>query len=104
MLHGGPTGDAFASRVQSRVAQRVKEIGRATPAVLEMVTDLLDWPYWEVRVSAAEALGAVQRNIPDRALRRLMDLRHDPEARAVREAADQALAEILSCESGMEDE
>ena len=69
-----------------------------------MVVNLLDWPYWEVRMKAAEALGAIHRNIPDHAIRRLLELRHDPQALAVREAADEALAEILSRESGMEDE
>ena len=69
-----------------------------------MITDLLDWPYWEVRMKAAQTLGVVHRNIPDRAIRRLMELRHDPSSQEVREAADEALAEILSRESGMEDE
>lgn len=104
MLRGEPTGSIFASRVQSRIADRVRLIGRATPAVLELVTDLLNWPYWEVRKKAAQALRAIHRNIPDRAIRRLMELRHDPQAQTVREAADEALAEILSHESGMEEE
>lgn len=69
-----------------------------------MIADLLDWPYWEVRMKAAQALGAVQRNIPDRAIRRLLELRQDPDSRAVREAADNALREILSRENGMEEE
>jgi HEAT repeat protein len=104
ILRGEPTGSVFASRVQSRIAERVAAIGHATPAVLAMITDLLDWPYWEVRMKAAQALEAVHRNIPDRAIRRLLELRHDPASLAVREAADKALAEILSRESGMEDE
>jgi HEAT repeat protein len=104
ILRGEPTGEVFASRVQSRIADRVKVIERATPAVLTMIADVLDWPYWEVRMKAAQALGAVQRNIPDRAIRRLIELRHDPYSQAVGQAADEALAEILSRESGMEDE
>lgn len=55
-------------------------------------------------MKAAQALGAVQRNIPDRAIRRLLELRQDPDSRAVREAADNALREILSRENGMEEE
>jgi HEAT repeat protein len=104
ILRGEPTGSVFASRIQSRIADRVAEIGCAAPEVLAMITDLLDWPYWEVRMKAAQALGEVHRNIPDRAIRRLMELRHDSSSQAVREAADAALAEILSRESGMEDE
>jgi HEAT repeat protein len=104
ILRGEPIGSMFASRVQSRVANIVQCLGQATAAVLDMVSDLLDWPYWEVRMRAARALGAIHRNIPDRAIRRLIELRRDPEAQAVCKAADEALVEILSRESGMEDE
>lgn len=104
ILHGDPVGPVFASRLQSRIADRVRWIGRATPAVLDLISGLLDWPYWEVRVKATQALRAVQRNIPDLALKRLLELRHDPDEQAVRSAADEALAEILSIENGMEDE
>ena len=55
-------------------------------------------------MKAAQTLGAIHRNIPDRAIRRLLQLRHDPHSQAVCYAADEALAEILSRESGMEDE
>ncbi|HLG76214.1 MAG TPA: HEAT repeat domain-containing protein, partial [Ktedonobacteraceae bacterium] len=104
ILHGEPVGPVFVSRLQSRIADRVRWIGRATPAVLDLISGLLDWPYWEVRVKATQALRAVQRNIPDLALKRLLELRHDPDEQAVRSAADEALAEILSIENGMEDE
>jgi HEAT repeat protein len=104
ILRGEPTAGFFASRVQSRIARRVYRMGCATPEVLALISDLLDWPYWPVRRDAAWALGSVHRNIPDQAIRRLLELRHDPESQAVREAADEALTEILSRESGMEDE
>jgi HEAT repeat protein len=104
ILRGEPTGNVFASRVQSRIAEHVKLIERATPEVIAMISDLLDWPYWEVRMKAAQALGAIHRSIPDRAIKRLMELRRDPETQAVREAADEALTEILSYENGIEDE
>ena len=64
---------------------------------------MLDWHYWQVRMKATRALGKIRRNIPDRAIQRLLELRHDP-VRAVREAADDARGEILSLEAGMEDE
>jgi len=74
------------------------------PAILDELTELLDWPHWQVRINAARALGSIRRNIPDEAIRRLLELRrHDP-VRVVREAADDALAEILSLETGIEDD
>jgi hypothetical protein len=75
-------------------------------AVDSEVTELLDWPYWEVRMQAAETLGELCRNIPDAAIRRLLALRRDPDPlmKSVREAADDALAEILSLEDGIEDD
>jgi HEAT repeat protein len=99
-----PVQGAFAARMHYRIAETVALMGRATPAVLEMVIDLLDHPFWEVRVRAAKTLGTLRRNIPDRAIRRLLELRKDPESPDVQAAADQALAEILSLEQGMEDE
>lgn len=65
---------------------------------------MLDWPHWEVRVKAAQALRQIRRTIPDAAIRRLLELRHDPHSRAVRMAADDALAAILSLETGIEDD
>jgi HEAT repeat protein len=74
--------------------------------VLAKVTELLDWPYWQVRMQAVETLGELRRNIPDAAIRRLLALRRDPNPlmKSVREAADDALAEILSLEDGIEDD
>jgi HEAT repeat protein len=104
IVRGEPVQGAFTARMHYRIAETVAVMGRATPAVLEMVIDLLDHPFWEVRVRAAKTLGTLRRNIPDSAIRRLLELRKDPESPDVRAAADQALAEILSLEQGMEDE
>lgn len=80
--------------------------GRASNEVIRPhhLTELLDWHYWQVRLRTAWALGEIRRNIPDRAIRRLLELRHDPESAAVRWGADEALAKILSLETGIEDE
>ena len=101
---GEPVQGAFAARMHYRIAETVALMGRATPVVLEMVITLLAHPFWEVRVRAAKTLGTVRRNIPDSAIRQLLELRQDPASPDVRIAADQALAEILSLEQGMEDE
>jgi HEAT repeat protein len=84
----------------------IKSTGYTTPRVLAKVTELLDWPYWQVRMEAAETLGELRRNIPDAALRRLLALRRnsDPLMKPVCSAADNALAKILSIEDGIEDD
>ena len=66
----------------------------------------MDWHYWQVQVKAARALGQIRRNIPDVAIRRLLVMRNErgPLTRSVSEAADDALSEILSLETGIEDE
>jgi HEAT repeat protein len=65
---------------------------------------LLDWPHWGVQCEAARALGKLRRNVPDRAIRRLLALRRAAASPAVRRAADDALSEILSLETGIEDD
>lgn len=104
MIHREPVQGAFAPRLYHRVAETVAAMGRATPAVLEMAIALLDHPFWELRANAARTLRMIRRNIPDRAIRRLLDLCRDPESPDVRAAADLALAEILSLEQGLEDD
>src|SRR6266436_1425489 len=81
-------------------------LGLTSPGLLEKLTEPLDYPHWQVRLKAIQALGHLRRNIPDAAIRRLLAFRRDPDLkmRAVREAADDALAEILSLEAGIEDD
>jgi HEAT repeat protein len=104
VLQGGKPGHFFSSLSMGFVAEIIGNMGRHVPELLERLGELLDWPYWEVRMKAAQALGKLRRNIPDATIRRLLELRHDPRSRAVREAADEALAEILSLETGVEDD
>jgi HEAT repeat protein len=105
-LQGTPVGNVFGSLAQMHVADTLGELGITAPELLEKLTSLLDWPHWQVRIKAIEALGKLRRNIPDAAIRRLLELRRDPDPRmkAVREAADDALGETLSLEAGIEDE
>jgi HEAT repeat protein len=88
----------------SFLAEVLGDIDQAHPVLIARLSDLLDWPYGGVRMNAAQALGQLRRNIPDATIRRLLDLRHDPQSRVVREAADEALAKILSLETGIEDD
>lgn len=104
IVRGESVQGAFEARMHYRIAEIVALMGRATPAILDMVVDLLDHPFWEVRARAAKTLGVLRRNIPDSAIRRLLELRQDTESPDVRAVANQALAEILSLEVGMEEE
>jgi HEAT repeat protein len=94
----------FAARSYYRIAETIGSIEKATPDVLDMLVDLLEWPQWDVQEQAAKALGAIKRNIPDQGIRALMTLRRTAEKKSVRLAADTALGEILSVEQGMEEE
>ncbi len=73
------------------------------PDQLRALTQLLDWPYWEVRASAIRGLRSLRPTLPDAVLERLMALRHDGESLDVRRAADDTLGELLSLETGIED-
>ena len=106
VLDGQIGGQVFPTLIQMHVADTIGELGIASTTLLEKLTELLDWPHWQVRIKAAQALGKIRRNIPDAALQRLLEMRRDPDPnmRAVRDAADDALAEILSLETGIEDD
>ena len=104
ILQGQNPSAPFDSIAQAFFADTVMNMEYASPAIFERLTQLLDWPYWQVRLKAIHAFGKLRRNVPDQAIRRLYELRRDPQSRAVREAADQVLAEILSLETGIEDD
>ncbi len=103
VLRGQPAGKILGSHVQEFTARMIGTWKQSSPPLLEKLTELLDWHYWQVRLRAAWALGEIRRNIPDAAIRRLLELRHDPESAAVCWEADEALAKILSLETGIED-
>ena len=104
LFQGGKPGRFFRTLNVGFLADVIGDIDQAVPDLIVRLGELLDWPYWEVRMKAARALGRQRRNIPDATIRRLLELRRDPRSRAVREAADTALAEILSLETGIEDD
>jgi HEAT repeat protein len=104
LFEGGTPGRFFRSLSVGFLAEMMGDVDQASPELIARLGELLDWPYWEVRMKAAQALGKLRRNIPDAIIRRLFELRHDPHSRAVREAADRALEEILSLETGIEDD
>ncbi len=94
----------IGSAAESFIAEIIGDLEDASPFLLKKLSQLLDWPFWEVRMKAAQALGKLRRNIPEEAILRLRKLRNDMESPTVSRAADDALAEILSLEVGIEDE
>jgi HEAT repeat protein len=104
VLQGQKPGTTFGSLAEWFFADVVTNMEHASPGIFEKLTQLLDWPYWQVRVKAINAFGKLRRNIPNTAIRRLQQLRYDPQSSAVRKAADEVLAEILSLETGIEDD
>jgi HEAT repeat protein len=106
VLQHQPAGLIFGSLARSLLAGWIGHLERPSADLLEILTEMLDWPHWQVRVQAIEALGDIRRNIPDRAIQRLLDLRRasSPLMHTVRSKADEALGDILSLETGREDE
>lgn len=106
ILQGQSQGSFLSSITQCFIASIIKQLGYPAPEFLAKLTDLLRWPHWLVRLNAIEALGKLRRNVPDEAIKRLLQLRRDPDPMmsAICQAADEALAEILSLETGIEDD
>ena len=102
VLMGKGSSEILASAANSFIVEIIEYMESVPSFLMEILTDLLDWSYWEVRTKSAQALGKVRRNIPEEAIRRLQKLRNDDESETVRRAADDALAEILSLETGIE--
>ncbi len=98
------TSTILDSAAQCFLADLIGGLEQASPSLLETLSRLLMWPYWEVQVRAAQALGQLRRSIPESALRRLYTLRKDSVSKTVRRSAEDALAEILSLQAGIEDD
>lgn len=71
VLRGQPAGKILGSHAQEFTERMVGTWKRASLPLLEKLTELLDWHYWQVCLRAAWALGEIRRNIPDAAIRRL---------------------------------
>jgi HEAT repeat protein len=97
-------GYVLSSPLQSFVAEIIGEIGQATPDFIQKVSELLHWPHWQVQLQAIESLRKIRRNIPDDAINQLLYLRQYSQVQAVHQAADDALAELLSLETSIEDD
>lgn len=104
LLEGTGSSRIVSAAVESILCDLMANMDKVPLFWREKLTSLLDpsW-YWEVRVKAAQALGKLRRDIPEEAVERLKAMRNDPGSSAVQLAADEALAEILSFEPGVEE-
>ena len=103
VLQGEIVGEVFTSLAQFAYAHLIGELGLPIAPLLEKLTELLDSPHWKVQLKAIKALGQIRHNILDAAIRGLLSLRHH-QLQAIRDAADDALGELLSLETGIEDD
>lgn len=97
-------GEILGSPLQSFIARMIGEIGLASLPYLEKLQELLFWPHWQVQWQAIESFRRLHRPIPDAAIQQLLYLRQHSPARPVRQAADDALAELLTLETGIEED
>ncbi len=103
VLQGKKSKLLLESVSQGFIAETLGNIELALPGLLKKLADLLEWPHWQVQMNAARSLGKIHHNIPADAIHSLYKLRHSPYPKPVRQAADEALANILSLETGIED-
>lgn len=97
-------GNILGAPVQSFIARMIGEMGLASFDHIQKLNDLLFWPHWQVQLNAIESFRKLHRSIPDDAIRQLLYLRQNSQALCVRQAADNALAELLSLETGLEED
>jgi HEAT repeat protein len=91
ILGGGQAGPALGSLVRAMQAKDIGQRGLRSPEAIAELTELLHWPYWQVRLSAVEALPRSGPGLPCATHDRLEELCHDAQSAAVREAARAAL-------------
>lgn len=99
-------GEVFRPLIEGFIADIIGSMDQSSPVLLQRLTELLDprQHRLEVQMKAARAMGKLRRNIPNEAIRRLLELRRNPQSRTMRNVADDALMEILSLETGIEDD
>src|SRR6266567_6516166 len=97
-------GEILGSPLQSFIAGMIGEMGLASSVYLQKLQELLFWPHWQVQLQAIGSFRTLHRPIPDPAIQQLLYLRQHSPARPVRQAADDALAELLTLESGIEED
>jgi len=98
-LRGEPVWPVLESLRHTQAARAIAalKLGEGVaPVLVDYVTGLLDWPYWETRLFAIAALGTFGKGIPEAAIVRLRALCDDPESSWVRHHAQLALARLAN--------
>jgi HEAT repeat protein len=96
-------GSILGSPLQSFIAGMIGEMGLASLDHIQKLNELLSWPHWQVQLNAMESFRKLHRPISDDAINQLLYLRQNSQARPVRQVADDALAELLSLETAIEE-
>ncbi len=100
------SGTIFGAIVQREFAEVLGNMRQAS--AISTLATLLEWPYWSVQASAARSLGKIRRIVisPKSAeiIERLQHLRHVAYSQVVNDAADDALAEILTLDENVPEE
>jgi HEAT repeat protein len=92
ILQGKAPGDALGSLVRFTHAETIARREIRSPEAIAYLTQLLQWPYWLVRLAAVDALTSIGEPWPPATHERLERLIHDPQSAALRSAAQAALA------------
>lgn len=91
VLMGGSVGPVLSSLVQIDIAKRIGIWRISSARAIRVLTELLSWPFWQVRWQAIQSLGELDVALPEPVFRQLRDLCADPQSSAVREAAAELL-------------
>lgn len=92
ILQGKPAGPTLGSLVRFFEAETIARREVRSPEAIAHLTQLLQWPYWLVRLISVEALTDIGEPWPPTTRARLEHLTHDPQSAAVRSATQAALA------------
>lgn len=103
ILAGELPGRVFSSIACVAVARVIGLLEQPAPHHFVRLKACLCHHHWQARYAAVRALGRIRRHIPDPLVQLLASMRLNDPVQILREAADDALASILSLEP-MEDE
>ena len=107
VLEAGSVDDVFKPLIERTIAETIMKLELVSADFFEILLQLMEEQrHWQVRIKAIEALSRLRHSLPDNAIQRLLELRREsgPYMDELRKAADDALAEILTLETGIEDE
>lgn len=90
-LDGRAVSPLFDSLTKSQVADMIRDIEYASPIFIEMLTQFLAHPYWEVRMKAIWGIGTLCTPLADTLRERLQGMSNDAQSLGVRHMATKIL-------------